>query len=183
MRDDNRRAAAHQTAQRRLHVPLRLGVERRGGLVEQQDRRVLQHRARDRDALPLPAGEPDAMLADRRVVALRQVADEGVGGGGNRGGLDIGVRRTEPAIGDVGAHRVVEQADLLRDQRDRAAQRGERHRADFLPVDQNAAGIGVVKARDQVEQRRFSGAGGPTSATVLPAGTVSEIPSSAIVPG
>ena len=71
---------------------LGFGVERRGRLVEQQDRRVLQHRARDRDALPLPAREPHAVLADQRVVALRQFADEAVGGGGSRGGLDLGVR-------------------------------------------------------------------------------------------
>ena len=136
VRDDDRGAAAHQTAQRRLHLPLRIGVERRGRLVEQQDRRVLQHRARDGDALPLAAREPDAVLADRRVVALRQVADEVVGARRARGGLDLGVGRAEPAIGDIGAHGVVEQADLLRRpaRPRRAARRASP--ADFLPVDQ-----------------------------------------------
>ena len=61
-------------SQRRLHLALAFVVERRGRLVEQQDRRVLQHGARDRHALALAAREPDAMLADQGVVALRQFA-------------------------------------------------------------------------------------------------------------
>ena len=40
-----------------------------GGLVEHQDRRVLQDHARERDALALSAGELHAALADVRVVA------------------------------------------------------------------------------------------------------------------
>jgi hypothetical protein len=48
---------------------LDLGVERRGRLVEHQDRRVLQQHAGDGDALALAAGELDAALADMGVVA------------------------------------------------------------------------------------------------------------------
>jgi hypothetical protein len=62
-------------AQRRLHQRLALGIERGGRLVEQQQRRVAQDRARDRDALALAARQRDAALADRRVVACGS-ADE-----------------------------------------------------------------------------------------------------------
>src|SRR3546814_14557889 len=48
------RAVAHQAFERFLHQPLALGVERRGRFVEQQDRRITQQRARDRDPLALP---------------------------------------------------------------------------------------------------------------------------------
>ena len=48
---------------------LDLAVERGGGLVEHQDRRVLQDHAGDGDALALAAGELDAALADMGVVA------------------------------------------------------------------------------------------------------------------
>ncbi len=41
--------------------------------------------------------------------------------------------------------------------RDRSAQRGQRHRADILPVDRDAAFLDLEKARDQVEDRRFAG--------------------------
>ena len=49
--------------QRFLHQPFVLGVERRGRLVEQQDRRVLQNGAGDGEALALAAGQGDAALA------------------------------------------------------------------------------------------------------------------------
>src|SRR5262245_13210453 len=55
MRDHERGALGHQALERRLHIFLRLGVERGGGFVEQEERRVAQYRARDRDALPLAA--------------------------------------------------------------------------------------------------------------------------------
>jgi hypothetical protein len=45
-----------------------LGFERRGRLVQHQDRRVLQDHPRDRDALALAARELDAALADVGVV-------------------------------------------------------------------------------------------------------------------
>ena len=56
VRDDERRAAGHQFAQRPLDRDLALGVQRRGRLVQEQDGRVAQDRARDRDPLLLPDG-------------------------------------------------------------------------------------------------------------------------------
>ena len=49
---------------RALHLTLGFGIERRGGLVEQDDGRVLEQRARDGDALALAAGDLRAVLAD-----------------------------------------------------------------------------------------------------------------------
>ncbi len=62
--DDGRAARASASSSAAWTSALRLRVERRGRLVEDQDRRVLEDRARDRDALPLAAGEPHAALAD-----------------------------------------------------------------------------------------------------------------------
>ena len=66
------------------------GVERAGGFVEQQDRRVFEHDAGDSDALALTAGEFHAAFADVRVIAtppfgVAEVGDE-VGGFGAFGG-------------------------------------------------------------------------------------------------
>ena len=47
------------------------GIERRGRLVEDQDRRILEDHAGERDALALPARQLDAALADMRVEAAR----------------------------------------------------------------------------------------------------------------
>ena len=72
VRDHQRGAVLAQLGDRFLHMPLGFGIERCGRLVEQDDRRILDQRARDRDALALAAGELQAVLADRRVVAVRE---------------------------------------------------------------------------------------------------------------
>ena len=54
----------------------RMAVERARRFVENQDRRRLQNRARDRDALLLAARKFQAPLADHRVVTVGQRADE-----------------------------------------------------------------------------------------------------------
>ena len=53
MRHDNGGAPAHQHVQRSLHGSLVLGVQRRGGFVEQEDGRVLQDGAGDGEPLAL----------------------------------------------------------------------------------------------------------------------------------
>ena len=68
--------------ERGLHHALALGIERAGRLVEQQQRRVLQDRAGDRDALALAARQAHAALAEEGAVALGQRADEVVREGG-----------------------------------------------------------------------------------------------------
>ena len=65
-----------QRLQAVLDQRLALAVEARRRLVENQDARVGENRARDRDALPLAARQPHAALADDRVVALLELLDE-----------------------------------------------------------------------------------------------------------
>ena len=64
MRDDEGGAALHQRLQRLLDLRLGRRVERAGRLVEDQDRRVLQQRPGDGEALALAARKRDAALAD-----------------------------------------------------------------------------------------------------------------------
>ena len=65
MGDHERRAARPQTPQPVLDHLLALAVEARGRLVQDQDARVGQNRARDRHALPLPARQLDARARRR----------------------------------------------------------------------------------------------------------------------
>src|SRR3546814_9309130 len=58
------------------------GVERRSGFVEQQQRRAAQQRARDRDALSLPARKPGTAFAHEGIETLRQLAQKFLGIGG-----------------------------------------------------------------------------------------------------
>src|ERR1039458_2293553 len=64
------------------------------------------------------------------------------------------------AVGDVVAHRIVEENRLLRDLGDLAAQRTQRELAQVASVDENAAAGDVEEARNQVCQRGLAGATG-----------------------
>src|SRR3954447_9655197 len=60
MGDHERGAALHQTFQRALYEPLRFGVERGRGLIEDENRRIFEQRTRNREPLPLSARKQDA---------------------------------------------------------------------------------------------------------------------------
>ena len=83
---------------------------------------VLEHGARNRQALALAAGKFDAVRTYYRVVAHRHVADEGIGGSHLSSFHNIPFACVHAAIGDIGAHRIVEQHNLLADERHGAAQ-------------------------------------------------------------
>jgi hypothetical protein len=70
MRDHHRGAAFGDAVEFGLDRLLGLRIQRRGGFVEDQDRGVLQQRARDGDALFLAAGEFQAALAHFGGVAV-----------------------------------------------------------------------------------------------------------------
>ena len=72
-------------------------------------------------------------LADHGVVAARQVEDEVVGEGGPRRRLHARLVHVVHAVGDVGAHGVVEEHGLLRHEADLGAQARERRPAARRP--------------------------------------------------
>src|SRR5262249_36590229 len=113
VRNDERRAAAAQRPQAVLNERLALAVEARGRFVEQQDARVRENRARDRDALALAARQPHAALTDDGVVLLLEAVDELVGVRDSTDALDVGLRRVRCAVRDVLADRAVEQEVVL----------------------------------------------------------------------
>ena len=133
-------------------------VEGGGRLVEQDDRRVLEKRAGDRDALALPAGELHSVLAARRVVAALELHDEVVRVGGLGGGHDVLVARSGPAHGDVVPHRALEQEVFLRDVADLPADGIPRHRRNIHAVAENLARFDVVEPQDQGHHRRLAAA-------------------------
>ena len=126
--------------------------------------RVLAHeRARQRDLLPLAAGQVDAgvePLAERGVVALGKAGDQLVGAG-------LLARADDRlAVGDLWH---VAEPDVLRGRRlvvdvvlehraDLRAQLVGIEVADVDAVDQDPALDRVVEAADELEQRRLAGA-------------------------
>ena len=123
VRDEHDRAPLHDGAQGVVDGLLGPGVDRARRIVEHEDPGVAQDGACQRDALPLPAGQAQAALADDRVVAPREGHHEVVGLGGARGRLDLVVRGIRCAVGDVVAHRLGEQERVLERHPDRASQR------------------------------------------------------------
>ena len=58
MGDDQHGAAGHQPSQRILDQRLASGVQVGRGLIQDEQRRILQEGAGDGQALPLPAAQP-----------------------------------------------------------------------------------------------------------------------------
>ena len=61
-----------------LNRLLGLGVERRSGLVEDENGRVLEQGARDRDTLLFTAGQLEAAFADLSLISGREAPDKGI---------------------------------------------------------------------------------------------------------
>ena len=77
--DDDLGGVGDLVVERLTDQLVRLGVDRGGGVVENQDLRLLQERASDAQALALAAGDVGAALFDVRVVLVRELLDEAVG--------------------------------------------------------------------------------------------------------
>ena len=90
--DDDGGAVLAEMLDRLLHGFFGFRIERRGGLVEQDDRRVADQRPRHRDALALAAGQLGAEFADRGIVAEREAHDEIMGAGRFCRGHDLVLR-------------------------------------------------------------------------------------------
>ena len=70
VRDGKSGAAFNQSRDGVLNLFLGVGVDGSGRLVENQNARVVQNRARDTDPLPFAAAERLTAIADLRVVAV-----------------------------------------------------------------------------------------------------------------
>jgi hypothetical protein len=172
VRDGDHGLALHQRVKVLLDRRLDFRIERRGRLVEHQDRRVLQEDPRDRDALALAARELHAAFADMGVVAgaplqIDEAEDIVMRIGALGRGDDVFLGRVRLAVSDVVAHRPVQQRGVLRDDADLRAQRILRHVGDVLTVDQDPPAFQVVEAQQHVHQRRLARARAADKADLL----------------
>ena len=152
MRHDQRGASLHQPLQGFLYQPLRFGIECRRGFVQQQDGRVLVKRPRNRQTLPLAAGQLGGVVAQHGVDALRQALHVRAQIGSCDALLDaravhIGAER------HVGCERVVEHHDVLAHHGELGAQAGQAPLRDVVAVQQDLAAAGQYEPGQQVDQR------------------------------
>ena len=157
MRDDHAGLAGRQAVECFADLAFTLPVQSRHRLVQDEDRGVADQRARDGDALALPARERGAALTDHGVVAVFQLTDEFVRVRGARRGLDL--LRGGPGfpVRDVLADRGAEQDRLLQHQADVAPQRGPAVLPDVAAVDQDRAPLRLVQPQDQAHDRGLAG--------------------------
>src|SRR5205085_10889154 len=76
VRDHNRGLAFHQIPQRVEDELLRFSIEACRWLIQNQNRRVTNNRARNRDALTLTTRQSHAALANHRVITVSHAIDE-----------------------------------------------------------------------------------------------------------
>src|SRR6185312_943130 len=160
MCNDEGGSILHQVLQRRLNQDFRLGVERRSSFVEDEDGRILQQGASNRDALALSSGKPHTALANYRVIAGGETHDEVMGQ--RRVGRDFHLLHgnVRTSVGYVVSYGVVEQHRLLSHQSDLVAERAHGYIAQIVSVDQNCAGGDIKKSRQQSHQSGFTGSAG-----------------------
>ena len=76
-------------------------VQGAGRFVQDQDGRILQEHAGNRDALFLSAGEAGAAFSHKGIVSVRQLFDKVMDIGAFRGRDDLIHGSSGPAVGDV----------------------------------------------------------------------------------
>jgi hypothetical protein len=116
--DDDRRVGAKRT-DRLDNARFACRVERAGRFVEDQKPRSPQHRARDRDALALAAGQRLPAVADRGFLVPAGLArTSSAASASSSARHNWASSMVSSASRRLAAMRVVEQEGFLRDQRD-----------------------------------------------------------------
>ena len=153
-----------------LHHPFTLGIECAGGFVQQQQRRVFQDGACNRNTLALAARQAYTTLTQKGAVPLGQGQQEVVCKSGLGGGMYFGVAGVGFAVADVFQRGGRENHRVLRHHTDAAAQAVQRQVADVHTIQRDAptrrfvcaarGRVRVVKALQQLEHRTFARAAG-----------------------
>src|SRR5579875_2519648 len=130
-------------------------VERARRLVEDQDARILEEDARDREPLTFSAGEFVTALADHRLVPFGERGDEVVDVRRLGRSNELLIRRVHLPVAQICGDRIVEEVGLLRHDPDGAAQRGQGDLADVDAVYRHRARLRIVEAGDERGDRRL----------------------------
>src|SRR6266498_886137 len=156
MRDCDDGPAAHQAIQCLADGFFRLAVERRGCFIEQKNWRILEERAGNADALPLPGRQPHAPVADNRCNALRKIFDEVAAIGRDDRLLYVRIRGVWPTVADVLHDRAVKQGYVLWNDGDGGPQALLGHPRKVLTPKHNAPALHIVETLQQHEEGRFA---------------------------
>ena len=164
MGNHERRASLRDAIEFGLDRLFGFRIECRSRFVEDQDGGILQQRTCDGHALFFAAREFQPAFADFGVVAVRQSDDQRMDMRRARGLFDFVAGRVRTAVQNVVVDGVVKQHGVLRNDRDRIAQRRLGVVAHIAQqavgrLDRDASGIDVVEAVQQARERGLSRAG------------------------
>src|ERR1700758_3622635 len=113
VRDDNDSAAFGDPQQIGIDDRLAFGVERARRLIEDQDARITDQRAGDRQSLALTAGQIGGALLDSSFIAARQMFNELLGAGQTRSVDNFLKGRVRLCCSDRLADRAAEEEVIL----------------------------------------------------------------------
>jgi len=168
VRDDEAGAPLHQLLGGFLdeHFGVRIHGTRR--LIENQDFRVGEQGAGNREQLHLPLREIARLLVQDGLVAFRQGAGEVVHMRRLRGSDDLLIRGAGAPVADVLHDGAVEEPRILQDHAKQAAQIRAPEVLDVVPIHQNRAAVHIVEAHEQLDHGGLAGAGGSDDRDALP---------------
>lgn len=158
VRDDDRGAPCRGVAHSTKHHLFRIGVERCGGFVEKQDRRIAEKRARNRDKLALAARER-VITRDRLVQAERHFANHPICTCLMSDPLDILSGRVGHPEADVVGDRSREEMLLLRHECEAVAEFSGRNFTQIGAVNADSPVAWLVEPREKTQERRLSRTG------------------------
>ena len=149
-----------------LHLVLRVNIGR--GLVQNDDRRILEHGPGDGEPLAFSAGDRGAALTDDGIVAVRQGRDKVMAPGRLCRGHHLlmgGVRLAEL---DVVLNAVVEQVHALKDHTEIAHQTIQRIVLHIDAAQLDRAAVHIPKPCHKTGEGGLAGAGGPHDGSGCP---------------
>ena len=161
MRNHHCGAPLHNFFERLLNVPFALGVQRAGGLVKQQQFRISENGAGQRDPLALTPRQPNPLCAQMTLVAVGKGIDKLMGMSHLRCGFDCLLARVAGTIGNVVKNVSGKQRRLLGNQSDLLAPAVEWYVAQVDAAKANRSGDRIIKPEHQFKDRRFSRARRP----------------------
>ena len=152
-------AILHQIVDGVLDLLLGDGVERGGGFVKDEDRRITQNGAGNGHALALSTAKDEALFADDAVVAFGVGHDKVVSIGELGGVLNLCLGGMGRAVGDVRSDGGVEEERLLGYRADDGAHIGNPIVANVVTINIHLAAADIVEAREEVGQGALAASG------------------------
>ena len=159
--DDEGRTAYHELVQRILYHLFAFRIQGRGGLVKDEDFRVLQDGPGNGDTLALASGKNQSPVPHLRINAIRQFPDEFFRIGGTDGSPHLFVGGIQAAVEHIVLNGCIKEECVLGHQTDLVAKGAQLRLPNIHAVDIYFTAGDFIEPGEQVGYGGFTGTGGP----------------------